>query len=39
MFLVQIPYVEIKKNSVLKESNRVNGKKYLKLSTSKINNS
>lgn len=39
MFLVQILYGEIKKNSVPKESNWVNGKKYLKLNTPKLNNS
>lgn len=36
MVLVQILYAEIKKNSVAKESNRANGKKYLKLNNPKI---
>lgn len=39
MVLVQILYAEMKKNSVPRESNRANGKKYLKLNIPKINNS
>lgn len=34
MFSVQILYIEIKKNSVPQESNRANGKKYLKINNS-----
>lgn len=37
-FSVQILHVEIKKNSVPKESSGVSGKKYLKLNTPKMNN-